>query len=780
MVAIKACKPPTTVKELQRFLGMVNYYRCFIPSAAQHLAGLFDALKGKPKVLKWDEACQTSFEAIKSALSAATLLHHPRKDATLALTTDASKVAVGGVLEQMGPQGWEPLAFYSSKLHKHQRDWPPYDRELLGAFKSIRHFRPMVEGRPFILFTDHLSLVPSIAKKTEPQTARQTYQLSVIAEHTTDLRYIQGKANVVADALSRPPESEACRAAQGRDLEGVAIVTTPEAQSSNETTIQEQTPNPARTPAENTPEAQESLHTVVNAIGQHGIDMREMARDQPLDQDYRRLMGDARTSLHMRKVDLGGVKLVVDVSNGPPRPFVPFSWRRRVFDAIHGLGHPGVERTRQSVSANFVWPSVREDTSRWARECIDCQRAKVRRHTVPEIGNFEVPAKRFHHINLDIVTMPRSNGFQYLLTAVDRFTRWPVAIPMPDATTESVLDAFAHGWVATYGVPASITTDRGAQFQGSTWKQLMRTWGIKSHHTAAYHPEANGLVERFHRRLKESILALGHDAPNDWYWQLPCSLLAIRTTLKPDVGAAPCELVFGDALAVPGQLLSARPAEEEQGQQRTQTQDNLRLEVERLQPKQTSAHRRPQIHIPEDLRDCTHVFVRRGGLHSSLVTPYTGPHRVVSRTANNFRVDFPGRGTEDIALARLKPAHMSIDDREQEDSDDGQPPPQPGRRPGPRTRMPEATDRVTRRTPAETPVKQEVEQEEVQDVQPSTSRGRDGTPERPDAQDQQAQVPVRPRHPRFFSKPDPRHFSYRRRPDVNYAVILKEIMKRNS
>merc|ERR1711911_547784 len=204
--AIRETTPPTTVKELQRFLGMVGYYRRFIPKAASHLYHLFEALKGKPKTLAWTPQCQTSFEATKEALANASMLFHPRRGAQLALTTDASNSAVGGVLEQRGPKGWEPLAFYSSKLEPHQQSWPPYDRELLGAFKSVRHFKHMLEGRPFTLFTDHQSLVPSMRKKSDPQTIRQTYQLACISEYTTDIRYLQGKANVVSDALSRPNE----------------------------------------------------------------------------------------------------------------------------------------------------------------------------------------------------------------------------------------------------------------------------------------------------------------------------------------------------------------------------------------------------------------------------------------------------------------------------------------------------------------------------------------------------------------------------------------------
>ena len=122
---------------------------------------------------------------------------------------------------------------------------------------------------------------------------------------------------------------------------------------------------------------------------------------------------------------------------------------------------------------------MREDTSKWARECLHCQQAKVTRHITPPIGDFVVPNKRFEHLNLDLVTLPRSNGFKYLLTAVDRFTRWPIAIPLVDISAQSVCEAFTYGWIAHFGVPATITTDRGSQFSSATFRQLTKTWGIK-------------------------------------------------------------------------------------------------------------------------------------------------------------------------------------------------------------------------------------------------------------------------------------------------------------
>ena len=703
--AIRAFPPPSTVKELQRFLGMVNYYRRNIPKAAHCLNKLFESLQGKPKKLDWTQSHQSSFDAIKEALAKRTLLHHPRPGAQLALTTDASNVATGAVLEQRGPTGWEPLAFYSSKLHGKQPEWPPYDRELLGAFRAVRHFRPMIEGRPFTLYTDHQSLVPSISKKSDPQTARQQYQLACISEYTTDIRYVEGKANLVADALSRPPDGVSSIASEEQHLFITEMVNLGIIDSSTVSTAA--TPSdPPRPLSSNTAE---DLSAVVNSIGQMGINFEELARDQPLDPDFRRLSADARSGLNLKKVHLDNCEIIVDVSNGPARPFVPLSWRKKVFDLIHGLGHPGIHRTKQAVAAKFVWPTMGNDVAKWARECLPCQQAKVTRNTVQPIGEFIVPKKRFDHWNVDLVKMPESNGFKYLFTAVDRMTRWPVAIPLAETTAATVADAFSYGIVSAFGVPASITTDNGSQFSSGLWQQLMRTWKVKQHFTTAYHPESNGLVERLHRRLKESLIALGTEHPEEWFWRLPCALLAIRTTLKPDIGSSPADLVFGEGLAVPGSLTNQEPPSNDQDARANQNLLNsMRFEVARLQPIQTSAHRRPSVFIPEELRTCTHVMVRRGGTQPSMTSPYVGPYRVIAREESSFRIAMPGGAAENISISRLRPATLSRDEDDLEDTPSPPPSPRPpGRRPRPPANPPPPSSMQTRNAQAQ-PARQPV------------------------------------------------------------------------
>ena len=204
--AIVATARPANIKQLQCFHGMANYYRRFIQAAAHHLCALFDALQGKPKKLEWTEKLQKSFDSIKKALTSATMLHHPYPSLPLALTTDASDVPIGGVVKQRGPKGWDPLGFFSKKLTNSEKNWCPYDCELNAVHNSIRHFKHMLEGRAFTVYTDHQSLIPSLAKKTDALTSRLMNQLSEIAQFTTDIKYLEGKSNVVANCLSRPNE----------------------------------------------------------------------------------------------------------------------------------------------------------------------------------------------------------------------------------------------------------------------------------------------------------------------------------------------------------------------------------------------------------------------------------------------------------------------------------------------------------------------------------------------------------------------------------------------
>ena len=122
-----------------------------------------------------------------------------------------------------------------------------------------------------------------------------------------------------------------------------------------------------------------------------------------------------------------------------------------------------------------------------------------------------VPARRFSHVQVDLVgPLPASaEGHVYLLTAVDRSTRWVEAIPLQNMEATTCVDNFISGWVARFGVPSTVTTDRGAQFTSAVWAAACTRLGIKHVLTTAFHPQSNGMVERVHRQIKDGLRARG-------------------------------------------------------------------------------------------------------------------------------------------------------------------------------------------------------------------------------------------------------------------------------
>ena len=191
---------PHDKKGVQRFQGLINFYRRFLPKITEVLVPLTDLTKIKginPKV-PWTALCQTAFEEAKRRLASAIKLHHPQPRAPTSITTDASEVAVGAELAQRDAEGcWRPVAFFSRRLHPAETKYSPFDREVLGVYLTIRHFRHFLQGHSFTIFSDAKGLSTAISSAAD-KSPQQTRPLSFISEFSTDIQYIAG-----ADALSR-------------------------------------------------------------------------------------------------------------------------------------------------------------------------------------------------------------------------------------------------------------------------------------------------------------------------------------------------------------------------------------------------------------------------------------------------------------------------------------------------------------------------------------------------------------------------------------------------
>jgi cleavage and polyadenylation specificity factor subunit 1 len=608
--AVADFSAPTTIKELQQFLGLINFYRRFLSGAAATLKPLTDALRGGGKgaeKLPWSPAMQHSFEAIKKSLTAATLLAHPRQGAVLSLAVDASATHIGACLQQRQPQSssWQPLGFYSKKLEAAQMKYSAFDRELLACYLGIRHFRHLLEGRDFIVYTDHKPLVGALHRTSDPWTSRQCRQLSYVAEYTSDIRHISGKNNVVADTLSRPPQAALPAPASPAPVAAVAATFPP------------------------------SLPFTLQEL--QAAQMSEPA-------------ASSSTSLQLQRVQWEGCDITCSFSTGSPWPLVPAQLRRRVFNNIHALAHPGIRATRRLVSARFVWPGLAKDVKSWCEDCQSCQRGKMTRQPAAPVEAIPIPKKRFSHVHVDLVgPLPADKkGSRYLLTMIDRSTRWLEATPLGDIEAATVADTFTRDWVARFGVPSTVTSDKGTQFTSSTWTALCSRLGIQHITTTAYHPQSNGMIERSHRQIKDALRA--RLAASDWTAHLPWVLLGLRAAPKEAAGISSAETVFGAPLTLPGDfILAAEPPP---------AAFLAKLQQSPLLPSTTSSSVRTYAQVAAaptpQLCKAEFVYVRRGGAGPPLAPLYAGPYRVLDRAAKFFTVEMGGK-SEVISVDRLKP-----------------------------------------------------------------------------------------------------------------------------
>ncbi|GFX85474.1 retrovirus-related Pol polyprotein from transposon opus [Trichonephila clavipes] len=281
------------------------------------------------------------------------------------------------------------------------------------------------------------------------------------------------------------------------------------------------------------------------------INFEEIAEEQTTDEELQKLFHN--NSLKFKPSTLpSGKKLWSDISTQKIRPYIPQKFRFQIFQLIHGLAHPGIKSTVKLMIEKYVWSDIKKQVREWAKACIRCQKCKVSRHTKSKLGEFEQPDERFSVVHIDLIgKLPPSEGMQYCLTCIDRFSCWMEAIPIPEITAEIVGRAFYEKWICRFGVPAKIVTDQGRQFEAELFRSIAAICGAKVAHTTSYHPQCNGRVERLHRTLKGAIKAHNNIR---WTESLPTVLLGLRAAIRPDISYTIAQMVYGTSIKLPGEF----------------------------------------------------------------------------------------------------------------------------------------------------------------------------------------------------------------------------------
>lgn len=589
---------PTTVTKLNKFLGIVNYYHRYVPMLASELSPIHDMLtsanNSTDKNLVWNENSAKAFDRVKRLFANETLLTHFDERSRLSLAVDASNVAIGAVLQQVSYDDTiEPLAYFSKKLNPAEQKYSTFDRELLAIYKTIKHFRHFLEGRDFVVYTDHKPLTFALTSKND-RSPRQTRHLDYIAQFTSKIQYISGKENVVADSLSRIPE--------------------------------------------------------IDAISTRDINIETLNGEQQKDESLKEIISFPNSKYNLKEiiVPVSNIKLWCDVSTKIPKPYIPPSMRKLIFEKLHSLSHPGSRATRNLIQSKYFWPNMRKDINEWVASCHKCQGSKINRYTKTPTGIFEIPKGRFDHIHIDLVgPLPVSNGYKYILTIIDRYSRWPEAYPLRDITARTVAKVFVENYVPRFGVPLRITADQGTQFTSVLFHELTSLLGTHKIHTSPYHPQANGILERFHRQLKTALIASSNSTK--WSEMLPFVLLGLRNSIKADLKCSPAELVYGQALRLPGELIiesqTETPVEE--------TLQKLRKFFAEVRSK-VVYHNVDKSFIPKHLSTCEYVYVKAHNV-SGLNPPFEGPYRVISRNDKSLKIR-KGNLIKSYNIDQIKPA----------------------------------------------------------------------------------------------------------------------------
>ena len=616
---------PCNAKELRQFLGFASYYRRFVKNFAMIAAPLY-TLTEKNKEWSWTEKCEIAFQDLKDKLTSSPVLVFPDFNQNFILDCDASGEGLGAVLSQCDNGIERPVAYASRRLTKAERRYSATRREMLALVWAAQHFQSYLLGRPFRARTDHHALkwLHSF-KEPEGQVARW---LELLSRFDFIVSHRAGQKHVNADVLSRKPYSQ-CNEGDSL-LEDQPTVATINWFPTVDLLQQQQ--------------ADPDLPQMINWLKTDTLPVqfpRHVShRLQTLWSQRQQLV--LRNDLLYRQWEdvphRGACKRLQLVL---PPALVPV-----VLEELHDSttgGHLGVTKTLEKVRQRFYWTGQRRDVEDWCRCCPLCISRKSpskKPRAQMQIEQVGMPLQR---VAMDILgPLPKTQaGNKYILVIGDYFTKWTEAFAMPNMEAQTVARIFVDQFVCRFGAPQYLHTDQGRNFESCLLKETCELLGVKKTRTTPYHPQSDGMIERFNRTLLTMLSLAAVEDETHWDVKLPMLMMAYRSSQHETTGASPYSLMFGRELRLPVDLMFGLP-ETETSPNTNQYALKLRERLENAYH-HTREHTQAQQQRQKDLYDqraCGSPFkvddlvwlhqpaVPRGQAHK-FHRPWKGPFKIV-------------------------------------------------------------------------------------------------------------------------------------------------------
>ncbi len=456
-------KQPQCVREVRSFLGLAGYYRRFVPKFSV-LAAPMTQLTRKNQKFIWETKCEESFQELKMRLTTAPVLVLPDPEKEYEVFTDASHVGLGCVLMQEK----QAIAFGSRQLRPHEKKYPVHDLELAAVVFALKQWRHYLLGNKFQVFTDHKSLKYLFTQKD--LNMRQRRWLEYLKDFDCVIEYTAGKANVVADALSRSYTG----ILKGGEVE-------PKAESLSITYLANQWL------------VKEGEQLNVLTITPEWRELIKQAQTD--DQNIELISGQKRGELYQ------GFSFKQGVLYFQNRLYVPEkdNLRIQILEEAHSSKlsmHPGATKMYHTLRAYFWWPCMKKDISTHVASCEVCQQVKVE-HQKPggKLQSLPIPERKWGSISMDfVVGMPLTRRkHDAIWVIVDRLTKAAHFLPMNlTDSLDKLAQLYIREIVRLHGIPDDIVSDRDPRFVSRFWKSLHQALGTKLKFSSAYHPQTDG------------------------------------------------------------------------------------------------------------------------------------------------------------------------------------------------------------------------------------------------------------------------------------------------